>query len=114
MAFRDARRINPLKYKIAESRRLAARSRAIGSKSGPSYLKASEKTESSTPSSRDSTWNGKPAPSTYLHKQLDVALRGSDGEEPSYTPLLLGGKLYGTTAAGGGTKNGGIAYEVTP
>src|SRR5439155_19915073 len=28
--------------------------------------------ESSTPSSRDSTWNGKPAPSTYLHKQLDV------------------------------------------
>jgi hypothetical protein len=30
-------------------------------------------TASSTPSSRDSTWNGKPAPSTYLHKQLDVA-----------------------------------------
>src|SRR5439155_26951248 len=30
--------------------------------------------ESSTPSSRDSTWNGKPAPSTYLHKQLDVTL----------------------------------------
>src|ERR1700756_3419565 len=29
-------------------------------------------TASSTPSSRDSTWNGKPAPSTYLHKQLDV------------------------------------------
>src|SRR5438477_9987391 len=28
--------------------------------------------ESSTPSSRDSTWNGKPAPSTYLHKLLDV------------------------------------------
>src|SRR6266704_1320938 len=28
--------------------------------------------ESSTPSSRDSIWNGKPAPSTYLHKQLDV------------------------------------------
>src|SRR5229473_6422383 len=28
--------------------------------------------ESSTPSSRDSTWNGKPAPSRYLHKQLDV------------------------------------------
>ena len=27
---------------------------------------------SSTPSSRDLTWNGKPAPSTYLHKQLDV------------------------------------------
>jgi len=27
---------------------------------------------SSTPSSRDSIWNGKPAPSTYLHKQLDV------------------------------------------
>src|SRR2546422_10667897 len=26
---------------------------------------------SSTPSSRDSTWNGKPAPSPYLHKQLD-------------------------------------------
>src|SRR6266699_3604643 len=31
--------------------------------------------ESSTPSSRDSTWNGKPAPSTYLHKQLDVTRR---------------------------------------
>src|ERR1700756_3764937 len=29
-------------------------------------------TASSTPFSRDSTWNGKPAPSTYLHKQLDV------------------------------------------
>jgi transposase-like protein len=29
-------------------------------------------TASSTPSSRDSTWNGKPAPSTYLHRQLDV------------------------------------------
>src|ERR1019366_1387997 len=27
---------------------------------------------SSTPSSRDSTWDGKPAPSPYLHKQLDV------------------------------------------
>src|ERR1700693_1750870 len=27
---------------------------------------------SSTPSSRDLIWNGKPAPSTYLHKQLDV------------------------------------------
>src|SRR6266852_6698740 len=27
---------------------------------------------SSTPSSRDSIWNGKPAPSPYLHKQLDV------------------------------------------
>jgi len=24
--------------------------------------------------SRDSTWNGKPAPSPYLHKQLDVTL----------------------------------------
>src|SRR5467141_2248578 len=31
-------------------------------------------TESSTPSSRDSTWNGKPAPSPYLHKQLDVTV----------------------------------------
>src|SRR5271166_4844748 len=29
-------------------------------------------TASSTPSSRDSTWNGKPAPSPYLHKQLDI------------------------------------------
>src|SRR6266849_10305152 len=29
-------------------------------------------TASSTPSSRDSTWNGKTAPSGYLHKQLDV------------------------------------------
>src|SRR5438552_6547547 len=27
---------------------------------------------SSTPSSRDSIWYGKPVPSTYLHKQLDV------------------------------------------
>jgi uncharacterized repeat protein (TIGR03803 family) len=26
----------------------------------------------SSPSSRDSTWNGKPAPSPYLHKQLDI------------------------------------------
>src|SRR5713101_4652494 len=33
-------------------------------------------TASSTPSSRDSTWNGKPAPSTYLHKQLDVTRYG--------------------------------------
>src|SRR5438093_789218 len=31
-------------------------------------------TASSTPSSRDSIWNGKPAPSTYLHKLLDVTL----------------------------------------
>ena len=29
-------------------------------------------TESSIPSSRASTWNGKPAPSTYLHKQLGI------------------------------------------
>src|SRR5437773_921367 len=29
---------------------------------------------SSTPSSRDSIWNGNPAPSPYLHKQLDVTL----------------------------------------
>jgi hypothetical protein len=29
-------------------------------------------TESSTPFFRDSIWNGKPAPSPYLHKQLDV------------------------------------------
>src|SRR5205823_8805795 len=35
-------------------------------------------TASSTPSSRDSTWNGKPAPSTYLHKQLDVTPDGSE------------------------------------
>jgi hypothetical protein len=28
-------------------------------------------TASSTPSSRDSTWNGKTAPSAFLHKQLD-------------------------------------------
>jgi hypothetical protein len=27
---------------------------------------------SSTPSSRDSIWNGKPVPSPYLHKQLDI------------------------------------------
>jgi len=26
-------------------------------------------------SSRDSIWNGKPAPSPYLHKQLDVTAR---------------------------------------
>src|SRR6266566_840286 len=40
--------------------------------------------ESSTPSSRDSTWNGKPAPSTYLHKQLDVtaSLTGFDYRSP--------------------------------
>src|SRR5712692_8092323 len=29
-------------------------------------------TASSTPSSSDSIWNGKPAPSPYLHKQLDI------------------------------------------
>src|SRR5215472_9846563 len=29
-------------------------------------------TASSTPSSRGSIWNGKPAPSNYLHKRLDV------------------------------------------
>src|SRR5271166_7156301 len=29
-------------------------------------------TASSTPFSRDSIWNGKPAPSLYLHKQLDI------------------------------------------
>ncbi len=29
-------------------------------------------TASSTPSSRDSTWNGKTAPSSYLHKLLDI------------------------------------------
>ena len=29
-------------------------------------------TESFTPSSSDLTWNGKPAPSSYLHKQLDI------------------------------------------
>ena len=28
-------------------------------------------------SSRDSTWNGKTAPSSYLHKQLDITLNGS-------------------------------------
>src|SRR6266566_2591062 len=64
---------------------------------------------SSTPSSRDSIWNGKPAPSTYLHKQLDVTvvlrlspapvaqtahhqrdralLRGSATENPTYGVL---------------------------
>lgn len=31
--------------------------------------------ESSTPSSRDSIWNGKTAPSAYLHKRVDVAYR---------------------------------------
>ena len=34
-------------------------------------------TASSTPSSTDSTWNGKLAPSTYLHKQLDVTVQNS-------------------------------------
>jgi hypothetical protein len=29
-------------------------------------------TASFTPFFRDSIWNGKPAPSPYLHKQLDV------------------------------------------
>jgi hypothetical protein len=28
--------------------------------------------ESSIPFSRDLTWNGKTAPSSYLHKQLDI------------------------------------------
>ncbi len=38
----------------------------------PLILSRKRRTESSTPSSRDSTWNGKTAPSTYLHKQLNV------------------------------------------
>src|SRR5258708_15580589 len=37
--------------------------------------------------SRDSTWNGKPAPSTYLHKQLDVTLSPLWGGP---VPRLLG------------------------
>src|SRR5712691_7042717 len=48
--------------------------------------------ESSTPSSRDSTWNGKPAPSRYLHKQLDVTsqtLALTDGRAGCQT---VGGK----------------------
>jgi len=39
---------------------------------------------------------------------------GAGGDQPFYTPLLLNGNLFGTTAAGGGSKNGGIAFEVTP
>ena len=31
-------------------------------------------TDSSTPSSKDLTWNGKPAPSAYLHKRLDITI----------------------------------------
>src|SRR5438876_9097809 len=52
--------------------------------------------ESSTPSSRDSTWNGKPAPSTYLHKQLDVtvgALSIDSGPRRGY-PYLNGSCLH--------------------
>ena len=41
-------------------------------------------TASSTPSSRDLTWNGKPAPSTYLHKLLDVT-RTAFIDLPSHT-----------------------------
>ncbi len=42
---------------------------------------------------------------------FNVAL---SGEEPLYAPLLLNGNVYGTTTAGGGKKNGGVAFEVTP
>ncbi len=42
-------------------------------------------TASSTPSSRDLTWNGKPAPSTYLHKQLDVTTPTAFIDLPSHT-----------------------------
>src|SRR2546430_452981 len=43
--------------------------------------------QSSTPSSRDSIWNGKPAPSTYLHKLLDVTL-------PELGLALFASKVY--------------------
>src|SRR5271166_744212 len=53
-------------------------------------------TASSTPSSRDSTWNGKPAPSPYLHKQLDITCLGwlasesqSAGVRPSAILLFI-------------------------
>jgi len=32
---------------------------------------------SSIPSSGDSTWNGKPAPSSYIHKLVDITRFGS-------------------------------------
>jgi len=38
-----------------------------------------------TPSSRDLTWNGKPAPSTYLHKQLDGTTPTAFIDLPSHT-----------------------------
>src|ERR1051326_4098290 len=46
-------------------------------------------TESSTPSSIALTWNGKPAPSDFLHKQLDV------------TPVVGSLRFNGSTRAGG-------------
>lgn len=40
---------------------------------------------------------------------------GNDGEYPGYAPLLLNGKIYGTTPSGGGGSGaGGTVYEVTP
>ena len=36
------------------------------------------RTASSTPSSRDSTWNGKLAPSAYLHKRFDIIPHKND------------------------------------
>src|SRR6266567_1991353 len=41
-------------------------------------------TASSTPSSRDSTWNGKTAPSSFLHKPLDITAAA-----PRLTPTPL-------------------------
>src|SRR4029077_5881752 len=44
---------------------------------------------SSTPSSRDSIWNGKTAPSTYLHKQLDVTAVQTGADNPAKQVLLF-------------------------
>src|SRR2546421_2192401 len=44
---------------------------------------------SSTPSSRDSIWNGKPAPSTYLHKLLDVTEINASGQSMCCCPSLI-------------------------
>jgi hypothetical protein len=46
-----------------------------------------------------------------FHGNADGA---TDGTLPAGRPLLLNGKVYGTTDFGGGRKDSGIAYEIVP
>src|SRR5271157_1011508 len=61
-------------------------------------------TASSTPFSRDSIWNGKPAPSLYLHKQLDIttaiAISNLELFGGTLLALGLGSRLIGLVLTG--------------